>query len=71
MCFPLNQVDLKINEKEVIEEIPDLEKAYSVKVLDENIIMPVEHGLGVIWDTNPDCCVYEVMRRKATLVARF
>ena len=29
----------------------------------ENIIMPVERALVVIWDTNSDCFVYEVMKR--------
>lgn len=51
------------NEKEVIEQIPEPERAPSVKVVDENIIMPMEHALGVIWDTNSDCFVYEVMNR--------
>ena len=40
------------NEKEVIAQIPEPERAPSVKVVDENIIMPVEHALGVICDTN-------------------
>ena len=35
------------NEKEVIAQIPEPERAPSVKV-DENIIMPVERALGVI-----------------------
>jgi len=51
------------NEKEVITQIPELERAPSVKVVDENIIMSVERGLGVIWDTNSDCFVYEVVNR--------
>ena len=51
------------NEKEVIAQIPELERAPSVKVVDENIIMPVERALGVIWDTNSDCFVYEVVNR--------
>ena len=36
------------NEKEVIPQIPELERAPSAKVVDENIIMPVERTLGVI-----------------------
>ena len=40
------------NEKEVIAQIPEPERAPSVKVVDENIIMPVERALGVICDTN-------------------
>ena len=36
------------NEKEVIAQIPEPERAPSVKNVDENIMMPV----GVIWDTN-------------------
>ena len=51
------------NEKEVIAQIPELERAPSVKVVDENVIMPVERALGVIWDTNSDCFVYEVVKR--------
>ena len=38
-------------------------RAPSIKVVDENIIMPVERALGVIWDTNSDCFVYEVVNR--------
>ena len=51
------------NEKEVIAKIPELERAPSVKVVDGNVIIPVEHALGVIWDTNSDCFVYEVVKR--------
>ena len=51
------------NEKEVIAQIPETERAPSVKVVDENIIMPVERALGVIWDTNSDCLVREVVER--------
>ena len=51
------------NGKEVIAQIPEPERAPSVKVVDENIIMPVEHAQGVIWDTDSDCLVYEVMKR--------
>jgi len=51
------------NEKEVIAQIPELERAPSVEVVDENIIMPVERALGVILDTNSDCIVYEVVNR--------
>ena len=49
------------NEKEVIAQIPQPQRAPSVKVVDEN--MPVERALGVIWDTNSDCLVYEVVKR--------
>ena len=51
------------NEKEVIEQISESERAPSVKVVDENIVMPVERALGVSWDTNSDCFVYEVVKR--------
>ena len=51
------------NEKEVIAQIPEPERAPSVKVVDENIVMPVERALGIIWDTNSDCFVYEVVKR--------
>ena len=43
------------NEKEVIAQISEPERAPSVKVVDENIIMPVERALGVVWDTSSDC----------------
>ena len=36
------------NEKEVIERIPVSERAPSVKVVEEEIVMPVERALGVI-----------------------
>ena len=52
------------NEKEVIEQISEPERAPSVKVVDENIVMPVERALGVSWDTNSDCFVYEVVKKK-------
>ena len=51
------------NEKEVIEQISEPERAPSVKVGDENIAMPVERVLSVSWDTNSDCFVYEVVKR--------
>ena len=51
------------NEKEVIEQIPEPERAPSVKVVDENIVMPVKRTLCIIWDTNSDCFVYEVVKR--------
>ena len=51
------------NEKEVIERIPVSERAPSVKVVEEEIVMPVERALGVIWDTNSDCFVYKVVKR--------
>ena len=51
------------NEKEVIEQISEPERAPSVKVVDENIVMPVERALSVSWDTNSDCFVYEVVKR--------
>ncbi|XP_068692552.1 uncharacterized protein [Montipora foliosa] len=51
------------NEKEVIAQIPEPERAPSVKVVDENIVMPVERALGIICDTNSDCFVYEVVKR--------
>ena len=51
------------NEKEVIERIPVSERAPSLKVVEEEIVMPVERSLGVIWDTNSDCFVYKVVKR--------
>jgi len=51
------------NEKEVIQQISESERAPSVKVVDENIVMPVEPALGVSWDTNSDCFVYGVVKR--------
>ena len=51
------------NEKEVIEQVPELERAPSIKVLEEYITMPVERALGVIWDTISDCLVYKVVNR--------
>ena len=51
------------NEKEVIEKVSELERAPSLKVVDENMVMPVEHALGVSWDANSDCFVYEVVKR--------
>ena len=51
------------NEKEVIAQISEPERAPSVKVVDENIIMPVERALGVVWDTSSDCFVFEVVKR--------
>ena len=50
------------NEKEKIEQISESERAPSVKVVDENIVMPVERALGVSWGTNSDCFVYGVRR---------
>ena len=41
----------------MIAQIQELERAPSVKVMDGNVIMPVERALGVIWDTNSDCFV--------------
>ena len=51
------------NEKEVMEQIPEPERAPSVKVADENIVLPVERALGVFWETNSDCFVYEFVKR--------
>ena len=51
------------NEKEETEQISELERALSIKLLDENIIMPVDRALAVIWDTNSNCLVYEAMKR--------
>lgn len=48
----------------MIERIPESKKAPSVKVVEEEIIMPVERALGVIWDTNSDCFVYKVVKRE-------
>ena len=51
------------NEKEMIERITVSERAPSVKVVEEETVMPVERALGVIWDTNSDCFVYKVVKR--------
>ena len=51
------------NVKEVIERIPESERAPSIKVVVEEIVMPVEHALGVIWDTRLDCFLYKVVKR--------
>ena len=48
------------NVKEAIERIPESERAPSIKVVEEEIVMPVERALGVIWDTRLDCFVYKV-----------
>ena len=45
----------------MIAQISEPERAPSVKVVDENIIMPVERALGVVWDTSSDCFVFEVV----------
>ena len=39
------------NVKEVIERIPQSERAPSIKVAEEEIVMSVERALGIIWDT--------------------
>ena len=49
--------------KEVIERIPESERAPSIKVVEEEIVMPVERALGVIWDTRLDYFVYKVVKR--------
>ncbi|KAL9977438.1 hypothetical protein ACROYT_G014841 [Oculina patagonica] len=51
------------NEKEVIEQIPESERAPSIKVVEESIVMPMERALGVVWDTSSDCFVYEVVKK--------
>lgn len=51
------------NVKEVIERIPESERAPSIKVVEEEIFMPVERTLSVIWDTRLDCFVYKVVKR--------
>ena len=32
-------------------------------MVEEEIVMPVERALGVIWDTRLDCFVYKVVKR--------
>lgn len=54
------------NAKEVIEQIPEAERAPSIKVVDDEIIMPVERALGIVWNTKSDCLVYSVQRRPLT-----
>ena len=49
--------------KEVIERIPESERAPLIKVVEEEIVLPVERALGVIWDTRLDCFVYKVAKR--------
>ena len=50
----------------MIAQISEPERAPSVKVVDENIIMAVERALGVVWDTSSDCFVFEVVKRNIT-----
>ena len=49
--------------KEVIERIPESERDPSIKVVEEEIVMPVECALGVIWDTRLDSFVHKVVKR--------
>lgn len=58
------------NSKEVIERIPELERAPSIKIVNENIVMPVERALGVIWDTESDCFAYQVGNRRISYTRR-
>ena len=51
------------NVKEVIERISESERAPSIKVVEKEIVMPVERALGVIWDTRLDCFVYKGVKR--------
>ena len=51
------------NEKEVIEQIPESERAPSINVVEESIVMPMERALGVVWDISSDWFVYEVVKR--------
>ena len=51
------------NEEEVIKQIQESERAPSIKVVQESIVTPMEHALGVVWDTSSDCAVYEVVKR--------
>ena len=55
------------NVKEVIERIPESEKAPSIKVQCWN----VERALGVIWDTKPNCFVYQVEKETADTQRKF
>lgn len=45
------------NVKEAIECKPESERAPSIKVVEEAIVLPVEHALDVIWDTRLDFCL--------------
>ena len=49
--------------KEVIERVPESERVPAIKVVGEEIVMPAERALGVIWDTRLDYFVYEVVKR--------
>lgn len=51
------------NKEKVIEKVSELERAPCLKVMDENMVMPVKRALGVSWDTNSDCFVYGVVKR--------
>ena len=51
------------NVKEVIERVPESERGPAIKVVGEEIVMPVERALGVIWDTRLNYFVYEVVKR--------
>ena len=44
-----NLTKLVSNVKEVIESLPKSERAPSIKVVEEGIVMPVKPAVGVIW----------------------
>ena len=58
------------NEKEVIEQIPESERAPSVKVVEESIVMPMERALGVVWDTSSDLDDLEALTPNHFLIGR-
>ena len=47
----------------MIEQIPESERAPSIKVVEESIVMPMERALGVVWDTSSDCFAYELVKK--------
>ena len=51
------------SEKNVIKHIPEPERAPSVKVVGDEIVMPTERALGAMWNTETDCLVYQVKKR--------
>lgn len=53
------------------KQMPELESPFSVKLVKENIIMPVKRALRVIWDTSSDCLSLRLRRGTwATLIGK-
>ena len=58
------------NEREVIDQVPESERAASVKTIDEHTAMPTERALGVGWDTQQDHFVFKVKKRNPAITRR-